>query len=443
MEFIRENCKNKRTMKNNQILHDRAILRKVKFNLSAALALVILLAGFTACSKESMEPGPKEIRLTNEQIELIEDNTVFAFELLHEVAADAGSTENVFISPLSISLALAMTLNGAEGETLDAMREAMHLNGLDMEDINASYRQLMADLLSVDPKVVMNIANSIWYRQDFHVQPPFIEVNKDFYNAEVKALDFDSPGAVDAINKWVKDKTNDLIESIIEEIPRDVVMYLVNAIYFKGDWRYAFDKDDTAPAAFSLSDGSVMQVPTMHQQTSLAYYGTEKYEAAELPYGRGNYSMVVLLPQPGVSVDQVIASMDRQEWLRLTGGLDMPYSLDVKLPRFKFAFEQKLKPVLSRMGMGLAFTPYQADFSGINPDAELFINEVFHKAFVDVNEKGTEAAAVTAVEVGVTSIGGPTSPIPFHVNRPFLFLIKEKYTNAVIFAGRVMVPVEE
>jgi serine protease inhibitor len=433
-------------MKMNQIpgkSGNRNAGRKFRSLVSVGLASGVMLLGFSACSKDKMEPGPKEIKLSNEQIELIQDNTVFAFELLHDVASEAGNGENVFISPLSVSLALAMTLNGAEGETLEAMREAMRLTGLSREEINESYKKLMADLLSVDPKVVMNIANSIWYRQGFHVQPPFMDVNKDYYNAEVKALDFDSPGAVDAINQWVASKTNDLIESIIEEIPQDAVMYLINAIYFKGDWRYAFDKDDTFPDYFSLSDGSVIQVPMMHQQTSLAYYANDKYEAAELPYGRGNYSMLVLLPNQGTNVNQVVAAMDREEWSRLTGGLDTPYMLDVKLPRFKFAFEQKLKPTLSRMGMGLAFTPYEADFSGINPEVELFINEVFHKAFVDVNEEGTEAAAVTAVEVGVTSIGGPSSPIPFHVNRPFLFLIKEKYTNAVIFAGRVMVPVEE
>ena len=404
-------------------------------------ALGIMSAGLPACSKEKVDPEPKVIELTAEQFELIDDNTVFAFELLRQVAADADAGENVFISPLSVSLALAMTLNGAEGETLDAMRQAMQLTGLSREEINEAYKKLMADLLSVDPKVVMNIANSIWYRHDFQVQPPFVGVNKDYYDAEVKALDFDSPGAVDAINKWVAQKTNDLIESIIEEIPQDAVMYLVNAIYFKGDWRHAFEKDETAPDSFSLSDGSVVQVPMMHQQTGLAYYSNERFTAAELPYGRGNYSMVVLLPKEGFTVDQVVGSMDRQAWAALTGGLDTPVELDVKLPRFRFAFEQKLKPALSRMGMGLAFTPYEADFSGINPDAELFINEVFHKAFVDVNEEGTEAAAVTAVEVGVTSM--PGAPVPFHVNRPFLFLIKEKYTNAVIFAGRVMVPVVE
>lgn len=413
---------------------------------SLVLALTVLLvmpAGFTACSKEKVEPGPKEIRLSAEQFELIEDNTVFAFELLRQVASDADAEENVFISPLSVSLALAMTLNGAEGETLDAMRQAMQLTGLGMEEINEAYKRLMADLLSVDPRVVLNIANSIWYCESFQVQPPFIEINRHYYDAEVEALDFNSSGAVEAINRWVAEKTNDLIESIIEEIPQQAVMYLVNAIYFKGDWRYAFDKDETAPDSFILSDGSVVQVPVMHQQAGLAYHVSERFTAAELPYGRGNYSMVVLLPNEGFTVDQVIESMDRQAWAALTGGLDMPIQLDVKLPRFRFAFEQKLKPALSRMGMELAFTPFEADFSGINPDADLFINEVFHKAFVDVNEEGTEAAAVTAVEVGVTSIGGPTSPIPFHVNRPFLFLIKEKYTNAVIFAGRVMLPTEE
>lgn len=416
---------------------------KAKSQLISSLVLLFLLfGGISACNKESVEPGPKPIQLSAEQAELIQDNTHFAFDLLREVSAEAADGDNVFLSPLSVSLALAMTLNGAEGETLDGMRQAMRLSGLSREEINEAYRKLMNDLLSVDPKVILNIANSIWYRSDFQVQPPFIDVNKEYYDAEVVSLDFDAPGAVDQINQWVSDKTNKLIESIIEEIPAEAVMYLINAIYFKGQWRYEFDKEETMPDSFSLSDGTVVEVPMMRQQTSLGYHMHELFTAAELPYGRGNYSMVVLLPNEGKSVDQVIGAMDRQLWEDLTTGLDTAVELGVRFPRFKFAFEQKLKPVLSSMGMGLAFMPFQADFSGINPDAELFINEVFHKAFVEVNEEGTEAAAVTAVEVGVTSIG-PGGAIPFWVNRPFVFLIKEKYTNAVIFAGRVMVPVEE
>lgn len=416
---------------------------KAKSQLISSLVLLFLLfGGISACNKESVEPGPKPIQLSAEQAELIQDNTHFAFDLLREVSAEAADGDNVFLSPLSVSLALAMTLNGAEGETLDGMRQAMRLSGLSREEINEAYRKLMNDLLSVDPKVILNIANSIWYRSDFQVQPPFIDVNKEYYDAEVVSLDFDAPGAVDEINQWVSDKTNKLIESIIEEIPAEAVMYLINAIYFKGQWRYEFDKEETMPDSFSLSDGTVVEVPMMRQQTSLGYHMHELFTAAELPYGRGNYSMVVLLPNEGKSVDQVIGAMDRQLWEDLTTGLDTAVELGVRFPRFKFAFEQKLKPVLSSMGMGLAFMPFQADFSGINPDAELFINEVFHKAFVEVNEEGTEAAAVTAVEVGVTSIG-PGGAIPFWVNRPFVFLIKEKYTNAVIFAGRVMVPVEE
>lgn len=430
-------------MKTSHLFLNRINCSRIRSLLSAGLAFMFLLIGVISCSKENFEPGPKIIQLTSEQIELIEDNTVFAFELLREVSAEAQDFENIFISPLSVSLALAMILNGAEGETLEAMRETMHLKGLDMEEINASYKKLIADLLSVDPKVVMNIANSIWYRQNFHIQPPFISVNKSYYNADVKELDFDSPGAVDAINQWVADKTNNLIEEIIDGISNEAMLFLINAIYFKGKWRYAFDKNDTAPTAFTLSDGSVIQVPTMRQQPSLAYYTNGLYEAAELPYGKGNYSMVVLLPKEGISVNHVVEAMDRQEWLRMTSGLNTPYFLDVRLPRFKFAFEQKLKPVLSQMGMGLAFTPFHADFSGINTDQELFIEEIIHKAFVEVNEEGTEAAAVTAGEMRRTSVGGPPVPTPFHVNRPFLFLIKEKYTNAVIFAGRIMAPVIE
>jgi len=417
---------------------------KTPFTFLLSLLMILVMTGSGGCEKEETfkDNEPKPIALSSEQKALVESGQGFTFDLLRRVAAEAGDDENVFLSPLSVSLALAMTYNGAAGTTREAMQQAMHLPGLPTGKINEAYQKLMKDLLSVDPKVLLTIANSIWYDVGFQVQIPFVDVNKKYYHAQVNSLDFKDAGAPDIINKWVADNTNNLIQKIIDRIPDDAVMYLINAIYFKGEWKYAFDPDDTSPEPFWLAGGGSVEVDMMHQSEHFNYFSNSLFSAAELPYGRGNYSMVVVLPHSHTGLPAVLEQLDDAFWHELPQKHFTRTELIVGLPKLRFGFEQKLKSGLSDMGMGVAFVPGEADFSGINPDAELFINEVIHKAFVEVNEEGTEAAAVTAVEVGITSVG-PPQPIPFRADRPYLFFIRETTTNAVIFAGRVMQPVIE
>ncbi len=404
----------------------------------------IVLFGFAACEKDvSISANePKPIMLTTEQQLLTGNSSDFAFDLFREMISEAGTSKNVFMSPLSVSLALAMTYNGAAGSTHEAMKKAMQLPDMSEEEINESYRKLMKDLLSVDPKVVLTIANSIWYRKGFHVEIPFVEANKTYYDAEVRELDFSRPDAVTIINGWVAAKTNNLIDKMIERITNQTVMILLNAIYFKGEWRYEFDKEKTTSLPFYLDNGNQTSVPTMRQSGSFNYFGHELFSVAELPYGRGNYSMLVFLPHPEKKVHDIIGVLNSELWREVTEGLHIPYKLNIQLPKLKFGFEQELNDVLINMGMGIAFNSAQADFTRINSDGQLFISEVKHKAFVEVNEEGTEAAAVTSVVIERTSMG-PNTPKDFFVDRPFVFAIKEKYTNVVIFTGKVMQPVLE
>ena len=406
------------------------------------LVLIFSLASISisACERDATMPSnePKPIALSAEQQLLVENSKGFAFDLLREVCDNADETENVFISPLSVSLALAMTYNGAGGTTRDAMHHTMQLPDLTPDQINKAWRQLMKDLGSVDPKVIMNIANSIWYREGFHVEPPFIAANETHYDAEVRELDFGRPDAKEIINAWVAEKTNQLIDKIVEEISNQTVMILLNAIYFNGQWKYEFDPAETASLPFTLGDGTSVNLPVMQQISSYNYFKHELFSVAELPYGRGNYSMLVFLPTPGTPVGALIDAMDDDLWNDVRNRLSAPRKLNLRLPKFKFAFEQQLNKALEHMGMGIAFSPSDANFSGINPLEQLFISEVMHKAFVEVNEEGTEAAAVTSVVIERTSAEQPET---FHVDRPFLFFITEKYTHAVIFSGRVMEPV--
>jgi len=403
-------------------------------------AIVLVAISFSSCSKEIKEEilTPKKIVLTADQKELVDASNKFGFLMLQGLVKDEEPGTNLFISPLSIELALSMTLNGAMEETNNAMREAMQFSDMEMSKINLSFKNLMQELLSVDKRVITEIANSIWYRLGFVVEKNFIDVNKEYYNAEVNGLDFDSPNARDIINQWVSDKTRKRIPKIIDEIDADHVMFLINAIYFKGLWQSEFKPSETTQKPFYMQSGNTKMVPVMMQKHTLPFYSGTNYIAAELPYGRGNYGMVVLLPDPGITTDRLISELNEEEWNLLTGNLT-PALMDLQLPKFRFSYEKTLNEILISMGMGIAFSDF-ADFRGINTEKRLAISEVKHKTFVEVNEEGTEAAAVTSVAVVVTSMP-PT--IDFNVNRPFVFVIREKYTNAILFIGCVEEPLME
>jgi serine protease inhibitor len=400
-------------------------------------AIFILLLGYS-CEKTKNEPGPKEINLTQKGKILVEADNRFGIKLFKEVLKSEEPEENVMISPLSVSLALAMTYNGADGDTKEAMEETLELNGLTVDEINENYKILIDALTSVDPKVLMSIANSIWYRQTFEVEQDFINVNQNYYYAEVSPLDFFDPDAVTTINNWVADKTNNKITEILDYIPADAVMYLINAIYFKGIWKYEFDESNTEEEPFYLNDGTTKDVPMMVQEASFNYLSNDIIQAVEMPYGTGNYSMIILLPQSNKTLDDIIDRLSNENWNNWLSEFYEAEKVQIHLPRFKFEFEDSLNNELINMGMGIAFSG-SADFSKINPNVLLFISRVIHKTFIEVNEEGTEAAAVTLVEMSYTSAGGETG-IHFYVNQPFIFAIKEKYTNTIIFIGKVMEP---
>lgn len=391
-----------------------------------------------SCEK-SLEPpqGKKEIVISKTTADIIKSDNEFGLELFQEVVSRDPEAVNVFVSPTSVALALAMTYNGANGETKTAMENALRKQGFTTEEINTSYKSLMDALMSVDPKVILEIANSIWYDVDFTVLPEFVSTNQDFYDAEVRSIDFGDPGAPGIINEWVSDKTHDKIKKIIDQIPADAVMYLINAIYFKGIWQYEFKEENTSDGPFYLNNGSPVTVPVMKQTTTLRYTSNDLFSMAELPYGQGNFSMLVLLPQTSFSTNDIVDSLTPGNWDFWISTL-AEKNVDLQLPKFTFEYKNQLNDELEAMGMGVAFTD-TADFSKINGTGGLFISKVLHKSFVEVNEEGTEAAAVTAVEVSLTSFPGPEYTA-FHVDRPFLFAIRETSTGAILFIGCVQNP---
>ncbi len=342
------------------------------------------------------------------------------------------------VSPMSVSLALAMTYNGAEEETKAAMEETLKLHGLTTEEINSSYQTLLKALESLDPKVILEIANAIFYRDDFTVEQDFVTVNKKYYEAEVTALDFASPNALKTINGWVSDKTHKKIETILDNISPRHVMFLINAIYFKGIWQSKFEKKNTEKKNFYLDNGSTVKTDFMKQENNVLYSSNELFEAVQLPYGQGNFSMYVFLPQDGKSLKELTQSLNQENWESWDNSF-YERTVDIEFPRFKFEYEKKLNDVLSDMGMGVAFTDF-ANFEGINRNGGLKIDFVKHKSFIEINEEGTEAAAVTVVAIIEYTSAQPQKTY-FRVNKPFMFAITEKSTGAILFMGTVKNPI--
>lgn len=406
---------------------------------SRLVGAVAITAVLAACSSEG-PTAPKKIEqlprpLSSVEQEIADGSTGFGLALLREVNERLPADSNVFISPLSASMALGMTATGAAGETLDSMRAVLGYPDVDLDEMDQSYRSLIDLLRALDPSVDFRIANSIWYRNGLNVEPSFVDATKQYFDAEVAALDFDSPTAVGTINDWVKHGTNDKIQKIVNSIPEYMVMYLINAIYFKGSWTAQFDESRTRDEPFFAADGSQPAVPMMSIESDFLATSTDEYSAVELPYGGGAFTMIVVVPRQGLSVDSLISELDASRWQALLGGLTERGGL-VQIPRFRLEWRSSLSAPLIDMGMGIAFDATRADFSGISRDASLFISSVDQATFVNVDEEGTEAAAVTSVGIGFVSL-----PLPLlRADRPFLFAIRERFSGTLLFIGKMAVP---
>ncbi|MFH1853303.1 MAG: serpin family protein [Candidatus Neomarinimicrobiota bacterium] len=377
--------------------------------------------------------------LTAKEQALVTSNQEFAFNLLAAVTA-SDATENIFISPLSVAMALGMTMNGASGQTYADMQAALEFAGLKETEINQTFESLIELLQSIDPEVITEIANSIWIRDGFTVENDFIETNRDYFDAEVATADFTDPATVTTINDWIAANTNGKITDVLDQIPAEAVMYLINAIYYKAIWQYEFDQEYTRPEDFYVSANNSVTVDMMRLTADLQYYADDTVQIVDLPYGRGNYSMTVILPWASIDLDEYIQSFDSQRWNYYLSELEVKTGT-VAVPRLRINYKLLMNEALDQLGMGIAFSG-QADFSRINPFYDLFISRVIHQTFVQMDEEGTEAAAVTVVEVSLTSVG-PVTDFTMAVNRPYLFLIRERESGAILFTGKISRPVWE
>jgi len=401
------------------------------------------ITGFVSCSKEpGQEPDltPKSLNLTAKSAEVIANGNEFGVELFTKVAQT--ENKNLMLSPLSASTALTMLLNGCDGDTYDQLKEALkYPSNMTMSEINEVYKSLVTQLLEVDPKVKLALANAIFYRQGFTVKSPFLNTMSTDFEAEIAGLDFSLPASLTTINKWASDNTNGKIPKVLNEISGDAVMFLMNALYFKGDWSYQFDKALTSDRPFHTDGSNSVDVSTMKGEVGSRVTSGTGYKAIELPYGCTNFTMVVIVPEGTLS--DFITSFTAEKWNTITSAFDDQEEfgeLIVYMPKYKFSYEKYLNDQLQSMGMLDAFDPGLANLSGIS-DASIFVSFVKQNTFVEVDEKGTEAAAVTTIGVEVTSF--PPQPREFVIDKPFVFAIRERTTNTLLFIGQVVNPLNQ
>lgn len=402
------------------------------------LWLVMPVILMMSCDKANLDPGKgKELELNDTQVGLVEQSNEFSFSFFNQANQNLTAQMNAMISPLSIQAVLAMTANGAQGDTRAQILKGIGLEGVAEEDLNQYFQLLIADLPRLDPQVTLEIGNSIWYRQGFHVERQFLNTNERLFGAEILEADFDNPGTVTKINQWASDATNGKIEQVIENLDAAAVMLLMNAVYFKGDWTEQFDVSKTVKDKFTTAAGASIETDFMWNEQSYKALRHADFDGVELPYGRGKYSMIVLKPKAEKTPRQVIEAVGAPGvWKEIIAEASET-KLRLGLPKFKFSYGNQLNQALQSLGMQRPFTE-EADFTRINKGGNLLISEVKHKSFVDVNEEGTEAAAVTSVVIELTSM--PMPPQEIKLDEPFVFMIREVSSGLILFLGQVNDP---
>ena len=373
---------------------------------------------------------------------IVDGNNKFAFNLYHAVQGGTTGT-NLFYSPFSISTALAMVYAGARTET--ALQISATMNFPQGEKFHSDYSQFLKGLAEgTENKIILQIANGLWAQKDYKFLDSYFDLVKSKYASELKNVDFADNTEREKtrmdINTWVEQKTNDKIKNLLSQgdLTSMTRLVLVNAIYFYGDWAEPFEKQGTQPKDFTLLDGTKNNVPFMNQQGRFNYYEDAKLQALEIPYKDNKASMVIFLPIKNKWMAEFEKSFDYKYYQDIIAALQ---SIEVRLslPKFQTTCKLDLGNTLSQMGMPLAFLD-NADFSGMTGRRDLYISDVIHQAFINVDEKGTEAAAATAVIMKMTAIRTPTEPKIFNADHPFVFLIKDNTTHSILFIGKMMNP---
>ena len=426
------------------------------------IAAVVLSCVMTSCSSSDETAGdpdepkrlvymiadPQPIQLTEAQRVFANDNNQFTLNFLKTVNEVDNTGKSFIYSPLSITYVLGMVNDAATGQTEKELEQTLGFHEGGIKAVNEYCKKLIDGLPKVDENVKLNIANAIFLNKDYTLKPQFEQDMSDYYDAKAEALDFSSSQTLSRINGWCNEKTNGMIPTILNDVNPNMVSYLLNAIYFKADWRSKFDKNNTKEEVFTTENGTIT-LPLMHQNVLISYLKTDTYSAVILPYGSGLWNMTVLLPEEGKTTDDVInelakrSTLNNPGWCETGGNYFQGYEVDLKLPRFetdsdtdKLGIKDGLVGLMKSMGINLAFDSYLAEIPNMC-NAPVYIAMMRQKAKIKVNEEGSEAAAVTVAGMLENSAGPMEYPkATFHANRPFVYVIREASSGVILFVGK-------
>lgn len=405
--------------------------------------LIVCILCISSCSKDEVDSPQNhdQNKISADLADFGEANYAFAFDLLHETINRVEAGKNTIISPLSVHIALQMAMNGADEETYTAISTVLHSEEYAETTINKAYAELIDYLITADGKTAINVANSIfWDKSKMTPHLAFKETMQEHYNAHLEELDFLSPDALTTINDWVNTQTEGRIEKILDKINPEEVMFLINALYFSGDWEVPFPEEGTFDSDFKLSDGSSTPVPMMNHDNLFQFYMGNDLQAVDLVFGDSAYSMTFIRPvNDDTSIDAFIQNLDGDRLKNLWENDLQRSRLFLKLPKFEVEYDINLNDVLKGLGMEIAFDRNKANFSRLGASSgNLFIGRVKHKIFLKIDETGAEGAAVTAVGIGVTS-----APPTLFFDRSFLIVLRDIKHNSILFTGKIENPVEE
>ncbi|MFC4871000.1 serpin family protein [Negadavirga shengliensis] len=403
--------------------------------LSLFAVLHLAACDWGGSAEEALTPNIRTLQ--GYEKEMVFSSSKFALDLFHQLQKT--EAVNQFFSPYSIHQALSMTMNGNEGEVLEEFVRILRYEGMGLEEANKAAKELTQFLMDLDPKVKMSIANAIWYKEEYEIFPPFKETVMNSYRAEVAGLDMLNPQSVNIINQWIENKTEGIIKDMLDQIPPNAVMYLVNAIYFKGDWKYRFPASKTQKEPFHINPHQEVQVNMMQLEdaATFRYFRENNLQYIEIPYSTGQYNMGVIISD-GHDLDQELESLTFEK-LETWRENAQETNFILKMPKFKMQYKmENMKDDLIEMGLELPFHFHPDNFTRLfsNPTDQLKISRVIHDAFIEVDEKGTEAAAATVVEI-IERVSYPPTPSVLTLDKPFLFFIQENHSGAILFMGKL------
>lgn len=435
-------------------------MKKTLFAVFAATALGFLMQSCSSSDVEDLGESQsvvnmlgeaKPIQLTSEQSDFVLSNNLFTLNFLKTVNEADRSGKSFIYSPLSITYALGMVNDAAIGKTEEELEQTLGFRQGGIKAVNEFCKNLIDNLPKVDDKVTLNIANAIYLNKGYTLKKQFEEDAKNYYDATAETLNFaESKKSADIINKWCDKQTNGMIKDIIDGTDPMVASYLLNAIYFKADWASKFDQKNTKDETFTTGNGQT-KLPLMHQNVLINYMKTPVYSSIEMPYGNGYWTMTVMLPEEGKSIDDVVerlvqCGLEGHGFCGTIGDVYRPYEVDLKLPRYETESDTDNKevgglvPLMEKLGIKLAFDPELSEIPNMCEDRNLFISMMRQKAKIKVNEEGSEAAAVTIVGINCTSAGPSEPPVypkaTFHANRPFVYVIREQSSGVILFVGK-------